>query len=54
MGDGVRSWVRRCPYCQRDYRLTNWMRRGKTHGWNYEAGVWENTHLLGCKHRKEA
>lgn len=50
MGEGVRSWVRHCPYCKRNYRLTNWMRRSKR-GWNYDAAAWENTHLLGCRAR---
>ena len=48
MGEGVRSWMRICPYCGKHYRLTNFMRRP---GWDYKAGEYENTHLIACRRR---
>jgi hypothetical protein len=51
---GARRWPRVCLYCDRTYILTNWMRRGRTHGWNSDTGEWENTHTLGCRARSKA
>jgi hypothetical protein len=50
---GSRRWPRQCPYCGETYILTNWMRRGRTHGWNRDSGMWENTHTIGCKKRRK-
>jgi len=41
MGKGVGSWMQLCPYCERRYRLTNFMKRGHN----------RDTHTIGCSER---
>ncbi len=50
MGQGIHSHIRDCPYQPgKRYRLTNFMVRRRTHGWNAELGQWWNAHTIACK-----